>query len=100
VRAAAGGRLNRPDVQGGAGVERDLPEDVRRIQAEVARCLRQHAEEHPELADAVAAYVLFRTEFRHTCLNRLQLRNTLEMVDISDQAETLLYAGTLDSPIA
>ncbi|GAA4726449.1 GNAT family N-acetyltransferase [Nocardioides endophyticus] len=120
--------------------ERDLPEDVRRIQAEVdpdvkalalhadvfdgvlrhlaailhvdgvldegafwaevGRCLRQHAEEHPELADAAAAYDLFRAEFRRSCLNRLQLRNTLEMVDISDQAESLIYAGTLDNPVA
>ena len=35
-----------------------------------------------------------------SCLNRLQLRNTLEMVDLSDQAESLIYAGTLDNPIA
>jgi siderophore synthetase component len=68
--------------------------------AEVARCLRQHAEEHPELADAAAAYDFFRPEFRHSCLNRLQLRNTLEMVDITDQAESLIYAGTLDNPVA
>jgi siderophore synthetase component len=67
---------------------------------EVARCLRQHAAEHPELADAAAAYDFFRPEFRHSCLNRLQLRNTLEMVDISDQAESLIYAGTLDNPVA
>jgi siderophore synthetase component len=68
--------------------------------AEVAHCLHRHAEEHPELADAAAAYDFFRPEFRHSCLNRLQLRNTLEMVDIADQAESLIYAGTLDNPIA
>jgi len=56
--------------------------------------------EHPELADAASAYDLFRPEFLRSCLNRLQLRNTLEMVDISDQAKTLIYAGTLDNPIA
>ncbi len=67
---------------------------------EVRRCVHQHADEHPELADAVAAYDLFRPEFRHSCLNRLQLRNTLEMVDIADQAESLIYAGTLVNPIA
>lgn len=68
--------------------------------AEVAHCLREHADDHPELADAAATYDLFRPEFRHSCLNRLQLRNTLEMVDIADQAESLIYAGTLDNPIA
>lgn len=68
--------------------------------AEVARCIRQHADDHPELADAHAAYDLFRDEFAHSCLNRLQLRNTLQMVDLTDQAESLIYAGTLANPIA
>jgi siderophore synthetase component len=65
---------------------------------EVADCLRRHAEEHPELAEAVTAYDLARPAFRHSCLNRLQLRNTVQMVDLADQAESLLYAGTLDNP--
>lgn len=68
--------------------------------AEVGRCLRDHADEHPELADAVASYDFFRPTFRHSCLNRLQLRNTLEMVDIADQSQSLIYAGTLDNPLA
>ncbi|MBZ5737119.1 GNAT family N-acetyltransferase [Nocardioides mangrovi] len=68
--------------------------------SEVTDCVRRHQEDHPELADAAAAYDLFRPTFRHSCLNRLQLRNTLEMVDISDQAESLIYAGTLDNPMA
>lgn len=68
--------------------------------AEVADCVRRHEADHPELADAAAAYDLFRPEFRHSCLNRLQLRNTLEMVDLTDQAESLIYAGTLENPIA
>lgn len=68
--------------------------------AEVARCLRVHAEDHPELAEAAAAYDLFRPTFRHSCLNRLQLRNTLEMVDLTDQTQSLIYAGTLDNPVA
>lgn len=67
---------------------------------EVARCLREHAEEHPELAEAVATYDFHRPEFRHSCLNRLQLRNTVEMVDIADQSQSLIYAGTLHNPVA
>lgn len=58
-----------------------------------------HAADHPELAESVASYDFTRPEFRHSCLNRLQLRNTLEMVDISDQAESLIFAGTLTNPI-
>ncbi len=68
--------------------------------AEVARCLADHQAEHPGLAAAAASYDLFREEFGHSCLNRLQLRNTLQMVDLADQAESLIYAGTLVNPIA
>jgi siderophore synthetase component len=68
--------------------------------AEVRDCVQRHEDEHPELATAAAAYDLRRPAFRHSCLNRLQLRNTLEMVDLADQAESLIYAGTLDNPIS
>jgi siderophore synthetase component len=67
--------------------------------AEVARCVSNHAADHPELADAASSYDLFRPEFRHSCLNRLQLRNTLEMVDLTDQPQSLIYAGHLVNPI-
>lgn len=59
-----------------------------------------HAAAHPELAAAAARYDLLTERFRHSCLNRLQLRNTLQMVDIADQAESLIFAGTLANPIA
>lgn len=66
----------------------------------VGDVIAEHARDHPELADAAARYDLFRPEFRHSCLNRLQLRNTLQMVDLTDQAESLMFAGTLINPIA
>ncbi len=62
--------------------------------------IEQHAADHPELAEAAARYDLLRERFRHSCLNRLQLRNTLQMVDIADQAESLIFAGTLANPVA
>jgi siderophore synthetase component/RimJ/RimL family protein N-acetyltransferase len=68
--------------------------------AEVGRCIAEHAEDHPDLAATAAAYDLFKPEFKHSCLNRLQLRNTLQMVDLTDQAESLIFAGTLANPIA
>ena len=74
--------------------------DERVFWAEVRACVQRHRDEHPELEGAAAAYDLRRAEFQHSCLNRLQLRNTLEMVDLADQAESLLYAGTLVNPIA
>jgi siderophore synthetase component len=73
---------------------------VEEFWAEVADCLRRHEDDHPELAPAAAAYDLFRAEFGHSCLNRLQLRNTLQMVDLTDQAESLVYAGTLVNPVS
>ncbi len=66
----------------------------------VRECVAEHAADHPELAAAAAAYDFFAPEFAHSCLNRLQLRNTLQMVDLTDQAESLIYAGTLANPIA
>jgi siderophore synthetase component/RimJ/RimL family protein N-acetyltransferase len=68
--------------------------------AEVRACIVDHAADHPELADAAERYGFLRAEFRHSCLNRLQLRNTLQMVDLTDQSESLMFAGTLVNPIA
>jgi siderophore synthetase component/RimJ/RimL family protein N-acetyltransferase len=65
----------------------------------VGTVLDEHETTHPELAEAVARYDLRRREMRHSCLNRLQLRNTLQMVDLADQAESLLFAGTLVNPV-
>lgn len=62
--------------------------------------IEEHAADHPELAEAAARYDLLRPEFRHSCLNRLQLRNTLQMVNLTDQAESLIFAGTLANPVA
>lgn len=63
----------------------------------VGACVAEHAEEHPDLHERID---LFAAEFDHSCLNRLQLRNTLQMVDLTDQAGSLQYAGTLVNPIA
>ncbi|WP_370289013.1 GNAT family N-acetyltransferase [Nocardioides sp.] len=62
--------------------------------------IEEHAADHPELAGASARYDLLRDRFRHSCLNRLQLRNTRQMVDLADQASSLLFAGTLANPLA
>ncbi|MFC7527303.1 GNAT family N-acetyltransferase [Actinoplanes sp. GCM10030250] len=60
-------------------------------------CVREHAKDHPALSGRLD---LLRPAFKHSCLNRLQLRNTLQMVDIADQASSLIFAGELDNPIA
>lgn len=67
----------------------------------VAEVLDRYETEHPDLARGLAGDVDLRAErFAHSCLNRLQLRNTKQMVDIGNQAESLLYAGTMRNPVA
>ena len=63
----------------------------------VADCVREHGDDHPELRGRLD---LFRATFRHSCLNRLQLRNTLQMVDLTDQAGSLIFEGVQRNPIA
>jgi siderophore synthetase component/RimJ/RimL family protein N-acetyltransferase len=72
-----------------------LPE--REFWALAGDCVRGHAKDHPELAGRLD---LLRPTFKHSCLNRLQLRNTLQMVDLTDQASSLIFAGELENPIA
>ncbi|WP_166973259.1 GNAT family N-acetyltransferase [Brevibacterium atlanticum] len=67
----------------------------------VAEVLDEYEAAHPEAAGGVNGDVDLRAEsFAHSCLNRLQLKNTKQMVDIGNQAESLLYAGSMDNPVA
>ena len=66
----------------------------------VADCLIQYRREHPELAEKMDRLDLFAPEFRRSCLNRLQLRNNTQMVDLTDPVKNLKLAGTLQNPIA
>ncbi|GAA4771586.1 GNAT family N-acetyltransferase [Microbacterium gilvum] len=67
----------------------------------VAECLDGYEAEHPDGALGLSGDVDLRAQaFAHSCLNRLQLRNTLQMVDIANQSESLLYAGEMPNPVA
>ncbi|MFF5567211.1 IucA/IucC family protein [Streptomyces sp. NPDC012623] len=66
----------------------------------VADCVRRYQASVPQLADKFRQYDLFAGEFALSCLNRLQLRNNEQMVDITDPAGALQLVGTLDNPIA
>ncbi|MHC2998270.1 IucA/IucC family protein [Microbacterium sp. HJ5] len=63
----------------------------------VAETIDDHRAQHPSLDSLVD---LRADTFAHSCLNRLQLRNTLQMVDLTDQSASLMYAGRLDNPVA
>ncbi len=66
----------------------------------VAEVTREYQASVPELAERVRQYDMFAPEFALSCLNRLQLRNNQQMVDLSDPAGALQLIGTLKNPIA
>ncbi|QNF94391.1 GNAT family N-acetyltransferase [Janibacter sp. YB324] len=61
----------------------------------VAECIAEHAADHPR----AARLDLLRESFEHSCLNRLQLRNTLQMVDLTDPEGSLIRVGDLANPL-
>jgi siderophore synthetase component len=73
-----------------------------RFWATVAAVVTDYQESMPELADRFARQDLFVPRFDRSCLNRLQLRDTRQMVDLDDPdpAAGLQFAGTLDNPLA
>ncbi|MEW2222957.1 IucA/IucC family siderophore biosynthesis protein [Streptomyces sp. NPDC006990] len=66
----------------------------------VADVAKGYQKSTPELADRHARYDLFADEFALSCLNRLQLRNNQQMVDLQDPAGALQLTGTLRNPLA
>ena len=66
----------------------------------VAQCVYDYQDANPEFAERYAHYDMFVPEFLHSCLNRLQLGNNVQMVNLSDPASSLKMAGNLVNPIA
>ncbi|MFE9773023.1 IucA/IucC family protein [Streptomyces sp. NPDC005931] len=66
----------------------------------VAEVTREYQESVPELAEKFARYDMFAPEFALSCLNRLQLRDNRQMVDLADPSGALQLVGTLRNPIA
>lgn len=65
----------------------------------VADAIRDYQSATPELAEAFAKYDIFAPEFALSCLNRLQLKNNQQMVDLTDVAGSLQFVGTLENPL-
>ncbi|MBV7530029.1 IucA/IucC family siderophore biosynthesis protein [Chitinophaga sp. sic0106] len=66
----------------------------------VADCVYDYQAEQPQHQHKFEQYDMFAPEFILSCLNRLQLRNNRQMVDLADPAGSLQLAGTLRNPIA
>ncbi|MFF4529361.1 IucA/IucC family protein [Streptomyces sp. NPDC001407] len=66
----------------------------------VAACVTDYQESTPQLAHKFKQYDMFAEEFALSCLNRLQLRNNQQMVDLADPSAALQLVGSLRNPIA
>ncbi|MER7536453.1 IucA/IucC family siderophore biosynthesis protein [Streptomyces sp. NPDC097704] len=66
----------------------------------VAECVRDYQRSKPELAEKFAQYDLFAETFALSALNRLQLRDNKQMVDLADPSAALQLVGDLVNPIA
>ncbi|WCN78988.1 IucA/IucC family protein [Micromonospora sp. LH3U1] len=66
----------------------------------VAACAADYFDRVPHLAERVRHYDLFAPEFTLSCLNRLQLRDNQQMIDLSDPSAALQFVGTLTNPLA
>ncbi|MDF9715840.1 IucA/IucC family siderophore biosynthesis protein [Nocardioides sp. ChNu-153] len=68
--------------------------------AEVAACVAGYQADHPELAERFAAHDLFAPTFERMCMNRLQLRDNQQMVDIADPSSAFELADPLPNPLS
>ncbi|MFK0255617.1 IucA/IucC family protein [Streptomyces sp. NPDC090445] len=66
----------------------------------VADCAHAYQDSMPQLAERFERYDLFAEEFQLSCLNRLQLRNNKQMVDLADPSAALQLIGNLKNPVA
>lgn len=66
----------------------------------VADNLRAYQNGHPQWRDKFARYDLFAPTFAQSCLNRLQMGNNTQMINLADPAANLKIVGTLTNPLA
>ena len=66
----------------------------------VAENIQEYQAKFPQLAQKFEQYDLFAEDFKLSCLNRLQLNNHKQMIDLDDPVALLQFAGKLQNPIA
>ncbi|MFF1252080.1 IucA/IucC family protein [Pseudarthrobacter sp. NPDC058329] len=81
-----------------------LEEDGKLSQEEfwrtAAAAIKDYQSQHPGLAGQFTRHDLFAADFELSCLNRLQLRNNQQMLDLADPSGGLQMAGRLANPLA
>lgn len=63
-------------------------------------CIRDYQRAHPEHAAKYERFDLFVPEFKRCCLNRLQLSNHKQMLNLADPINSLKLVSVLKNPIA
>jgi siderophore synthetase component len=66
----------------------------------VAECAQGYLDAHPEHAEKANVHDLFAETFIRNCLNRLQLNDNQQMLDLLDPEKSLQFVGVLDNPLA
>ena len=66
----------------------------------VANTAIEYQEEHPQFKAKFQSRNIFAKNFAHSCLNRLQLKNNLQMVNIADPASSFIMVDPLPNPLA
>ncbi len=66
----------------------------------VASCVADYQASAPRLAHRFERYDIFTERFPLSCLNRLQLRDNTQMVDLADPSAALQLVGSLANPLA
>lgn len=59
-------------------------------------CVLEYEQDYPGTVDQ---FPMLAPTFKHSCLNRLQLKNPTGMVNLGDQNSSLLYAGRIENPL-
>ncbi len=66
----------------------------------VAENIQEYQNRYPEKEAKFKQYDLFAPDFQLSCLNRLQLNNHKQMIDLDDPVALLQFAGKLENPVA
>ncbi|MEU9336838.1 IucA/IucC family siderophore biosynthesis protein [Streptomyces sp. NPDC048290] len=65
----------------------------------VAETIHEYQSSTPELTEKFTHYNLFTPTFPLSCLNRLQLQNNTQMLDLTNPTAALQLTGTLKNPL-
>lgn len=80
-------------------LQKDLAFSEQMFWQQVACCIYNWQSKHPEMIEKFKKFDLFKAEFVCTCLNKLQMTNNQQMIDLEDREKNLQFAGTLLNPL-